>query len=481
MNFAEMNAMGIKKAILLNGLSKYVNMVIQIVLSMILARLVSPTDYGIISIITVILNFLALIADMGLGVTVIQHPEMKRERIYELFSFTVLFGFCISFILYLFSFPLSVVYDNEIYYGLCPFAAIVSFFNTINIVPNSLLVRDKKFDTIAFRTIICTLIPGAIAVVLAMKGAGVFSLLVQSISTAILNFTWNYLKNPLKLKMFSLKTIYKLLGKYSLFQFMFNIMNYGTRNLDNLIIGATFGEANLGYYNKAYTLNLYPNNIFTSVITGVLHPYIRDKKSNFKLLEKKLIEMLKMLSLVGLFVTITCYLCSREIILIMFGDNWAPAIYCFKGLSICILSQMLSSVSGSVFLGVERTDQTFKCGVINLCLILVAIFTGVCFNSLNLLSYAIGVTYNIIFFITYVILIKYTLNGDIKSFFGHFVADYLAVIIFCIVFNFVDLDFDSIFVSVIIKISIVALYFIGYLICSGQVRLLKKSIWALIK
>lgn len=481
MNFTKMNTMGIKKAILLNGLSKYINMVIQIALSMVLARLVLPTDYGIISIITVILNFLALIADMGLGVKVIQHPEMKREKIYELFSFTIILGFCISFILYLFSFPLSVVYDNEIYDKLCPFAAIASFFNTINIVPNAILVRDKKFDTIAFRTIICTLIPGSIAVVLAIKGAGVFSLLVQSISTAIFTFTWNYLKNPLRLKSFSFKTIYKVLGRYSLFQFMFNIMNYGTRNLDNLIIGATFGEANLGYYNKAYTLNLYPNNIFTSVITGVLHPYIRDKKNDFKLLEKKLIEMLKILSLVGVFITIACYLCSREIILIMFGNNWEPAILCFKGLSICILSQMLSSVSGSIFLGVERTDQTFKCGIINLGLILVAIFIGVCFNSLYVLSYVIGITYNIIFFITYVILIKYTLNGNIKSFFGHFASDYLAVIIFCIAFGFVDLDFDSIFVSLIIKVSIVVLYFLGYLLCSGQITILKKSIQTLIK
>lgn len=468
--------MGIKKAILLNGLSKYANMIIQMILSMVLARLVLPAEYGIISIITVILNLLTLIADMGLGVTIIQRPEMKKEKINELFTFTFLLGFAISLIVCLLSVPLSLLYDNEIYYQLCPIAAITAFFNTINIVPHSILVRDKRFDTIAFRTVICTIIPGGIAIFLAMQGAGVFSLVVQSVCTAILNFVWNYLKNPLKCKFFSIKNIYTLLGRYSLYQFLFNLLNYGTRNLDNLIIGATFGEASLGYYNKAYSLNLYPNTIFTSVITGVLHPYIRDNKNDFRLLEKRLIEMMKILSLVGVFISIACYSCSKEIIIIMFGQNWVPAIQCFQGLSICILAQMLSSVSGSVFLGVERTDQTFKCGIINLALILIAIFVGICSKDLYFLSYAIGFTYNIIFFITYVILIKCTLNRELKDFFNHFWPDFLAVYVFCIVFNFIDLDFNNIFVSLIVKVTIVTVYYLLFLACSRQFNDIKNIV-----
>ena len=128
---------------------------------------------------------------------------------------------------------------------------------------------------------------------------------------------------PLRFSKFALLRLASLLGKYSLFQFMFNILNYFTRNLDNLIIGARFNKAALGYYDKAYTLSLYPNSIFTAVITGVIHPYIRDYKNDYNSLYNRMISIIKLLSICGSFVMMVCFCCSKEIILIFFDFSMA--------------------------------------------------------------------------------------------------------------------------------------------------------------
>lgn len=458
----------LKRATLYTGISKYITMIVQIILSMILARLIEAEEYGILSILTVILNFLTLIADMGFGITIIQHPEMEWEEQNELFSFTAVFGVILMLIMVFLAYPMSLVYKEPQYLIMCPLLSVAAITNALNIVPNAILTRERKFDLIAVRTIVCTVLPGLLAVIMAFYGAKAYSLLFQSIFASLLIFLWNYTKSPLKLVRFSVSKIRKVLGKYSLYQFVFNLLNYFTRNLDSLVIGATFGGEALGYYNKAYTLNLYPNSIFTNVITSVLHPYIRELKNDMEKLNQKIIEILKVLSLLGLLVTILCFSCAEEIVFIMFGDGWEVAGYCFKMLSICIWAQMISSVAGSVFLGIERTDQTLKLGIINIGIILIAIICGVFSKKIYIFAFVIGVAYNIMFLITYYVLIKLTIKSEFLKFLKSFIPEMIGIVLFIILSSNMNFIFNSIWKSFCLKLIMCCVYYIIFLLVTGQ-------------
>jgi teichuronic acid exporter len=464
--------LNLKQATLYNFISKYGMMIVQVGLTMVLARIILPEEFGVVAILTVLLSFFNLFADMGLGISIIQHPKMTKNEHNQLFSFSIIVGICLLLIMLLLAYPISIIYNNQDYLKMVPLISIAAFLEAINIIPNAILIRDKRFDIIAKRTIICTVITGSIAVGLAAAGFGAYALIIQSICSSLSVFVWNYINYPLRPSKFSLRMTTLLMGKYSLFQFLFNIINYFTRNLDNLVIGAKLGNVALGYYNRAYTLNLYPNTIFTSVITGVLHPYIRDYKKNHDELIKKLLEILKLLSIIGVFVMIVCYWCSTEIISIMFGANWLPAAEIFKMLSICIWAQMLSSVAGSVFLGVERTDQTFKCGLINLILIIGAITIGILNNNLKILSLSVSIAYNIIFLLTYYILIVKTLKGDFYGFIKVFVSDISCAAFFVIVVTFIPNFSNNVWVSLFAKTAICALYYLVYLLTSKKINIL---------
>lgn len=482
MNFYfKMKENTLKQATYYNAMAKYGTMIIQIIITMVLARIILPEEYGVVAVLTVMLGFFYLIADMGLGISIIQHPEMDKKNQKQLFSFSIFVGFFISIVVSLLSYPLSSIYNNDVYFVLCPIISSAAFFNSANIVPNAMLIRDKRFDLIAIRSLVVNFLTGFFAIILAYAGVGVYALIFQAVFSSLAVFLWNYYNYPLKLSKFGVENLKNLLGKYSLYQFIFNILNYFTRNTDNLVIGAKMGDVSLGYYNKAYTLNLYPNMIFTSVITGVLHPYLRDEKDDYIKLLNKLTSILKMLSICGVLVMIVCYFASYEIINIFFGPNWNGAVSSFQMLSLCIWSQMLLSVAGSVFLGIERTDQVLKCGIINVVSMVITIAVLVQFNSLGIISLGVSILYNLIFIWTYYILISQTLKESYVNFMKKFYLDFVAAIIFILFTQIFNIGTDNLFLSLFVKIIICISYFLMYLLLSNQLGIIQKIIRLIIR
>lgn len=458
----------IKKAAAYNAAAKYGQMFIQLGLTMLLSRLIMPEAFGVIAITTILLGFLNLFADMGLGISVIQYPNLEKKDLNGLFSFSLIVGIILGVITAFASYPLAKFYEEPLYYTLCPILSIVSFFQSANVVPNAILTRDKQFKTIAIRTILCSLFSGVIAVVLAWLDFGVYALITQSIISQVFLFVWNYVYAPLSVCGFRFERVIKLLGSYSLFQVLFNFLNYFTRNLDHIIIGKSFGSEELAQYNKSYSLYLYPNNIFAAVLTGVIHPYVRDYKNDYQQMFSVYMRIEKVLSLIGIFSMMFFFFCSQEFVLIMFGPNWVPAGLYLKCLSLCMWTQMMCSVAGSIFLGLERTDQTFKCGIINLILLIASIAIGVWFKSMFVLSVCVSISYNLIFIITNFILVKQTMHISLSDFLNPIKFDALFVFGFVAFAYFIPEMSSNLFVSLLIKLIVCVLAFSGYLTISKQ-------------
>lgn len=474
-----MAEISIKKATAYNAAAKYGQMFIQLGLTMLLSRLILPEAFGVIAITTILLGFLNLFADMGLGISVIQYPDLEKKDLNGLFSFSLIVGVVLGVITALASFPLAVFYEEPLYYTLCPILSIISFFQSANVVPNAILTRDKQFKTIAVRTILCSLVSGVIAVVLARLGFGVYALVAQSVISQIFLFIWNYLYAPLSLCRFRLRNVAKLLGSYSLFQVLFNFLNYFTRNLDHIIIGKSFGSEELAQYNKSYSLYLYPNNIFAAVLTGVIHPYVRDYKNNHRQMFSIYMRIEKILSLIGIISMMVFFFCSQEMVLIMFGKNWVNAGVYLKCLSLCMWTQMMCSVSGSFFLGLERTEQTFKCGIINLVLLIMSIVIGIWFKSMVVLSLCVSLSYNIIFIITNYILVKRTMGIGLSEFLQPLKYDAVFVFAFVALAYFIPEITTNLFVSLMVKLVICVAAYSLYLTVSrqwGMVQTLKGMI-----
>lgn len=146
------------------ALAKYSGIIVSLVVAGVLARLISPDDFGIMAVATVIIAFFNLFTDVGLSPAIIQHKDLTTENLSDLFSFTIWTGIGLSLLFAAASWPIAAYYDRDILRILCQLLAINLFFASATIVPNALFYRNKEFKFIALRSFVIQLIAGAAAV-----------------------------------------------------------------------------------------------------------------------------------------------------------------------------------------------------------------------------------------------------------------------------------------------------------------------------
>lgn len=453
-----MSNISIKQAAFINFISRYSNVLIQLFINSILARVLTPNDYGVVAVVSVFTTFFSMLADMGIGPAIIQNKELDDKDISNIFLFTVITGFIVSVLFALFSYPISIFYDNDIYIELCKVLSISIFFNVINIVPNALVLKNKLFKVMGIRMIIITILGGIITIFLALNGFKYYSLVFNSVFISISVFISNVFINKFKIYMsFSLDSIKKI-QEFSKYAFGYSLINYFARNLDNILIGKYIGNIQLGYYDKAYRLMLYPIQNFTHVITPTLQPIFSEYQDDKDKIYESYIKVLKLLSMGGIFFSVLCFWASKEIIIIMFGYKWVDSIESFKILSLSIWPQMLVTTTGALYQSINETRLWYKTGLITTCISIVMIILGILTRSIESVSFLISITYYLFFVIFFYSLVKIGFKKSFLSFLNIFSMDFFILLIMLVSVNFFTLNVNDIFLSVVYK-------FLGVLIC----------------
>lgn len=466
--------MSLKKAALINGAGKYSRIFFSIIVNAILARILSPADYGIVAVLTVFSTFFSTLSDMGFGVAIVQNKKLTQNDIDNIYSFTVYISFGLMIIFSILSFPIASFYNNNIYIPLSMLLSVSLLFDAMNMVPNGILNRNKEFLVIAIRTVIVYVIGAGITVILALKGFRYYSLAIQAIITSVGTFLWNYATTRPKFKFkFKMESIEKVFN-YSAYQFAFNFVNYFSRNLDNLLTGKFMGNAQLGYYNKAYDLMLYPVNNLTGVVTPVLHPILSDFQHDINIIYKKYIKVFKILFCVGAFIAPLCYLGGKEIISLMYGNNWGESVICFQFLSIAILPQMLNSSASGVFQAIGNTRLLFWNSCINTLLTIIAILIGV-FGGRDIvsLSAAVSIAYLCQFFTVFYMLIKMGMGIKWSRFLNDILPDLVLLLGMELATILYPFSIKNIFISFISKFLFLGVIFLVLLKITGESKLIK--------
>ena len=457
-------AISVKKAVLINATGKYSKILLSLVVNAILARILSPEDYGIVAVITVFSTFFTTFSDMGFGPAIIQNKTLTKDDINNIYSFTVYISVILMIIFGLCTIPISFFYNDSIYIPLGLILSISLLFNAMNMVPNGILNREKRFVVIAVRTVLVYVVAAIFSIFLALIGFRYYALAIQAVISAFLQFIWNYFTTKPKFKFkFDFGSIKKVLN-YSGFQFAFNVVNYFSRNLDNLLTGKFMGNKELGYYNKAYTLMLYPVNNLTGVVSPVLHPILSDYQNQKDIIYQKYIRIVKLLMCMGIFISPFCFLASREIITIMYGNNWNDSIVCFQILSIAIIPQMINSSAGGIFQAIGNTKLLFINSCINTLITVSAILFGVLYGkTIVFLSFCVAIAYIFHFCTAFFMLItmgfKFNIMQFVKDIFREFVI--LAVMIIV----------ENIWLSIAIKLIYLAIIYVGGLLLTKEHKL----------
>lgn len=351
------------KGIVFTAIAKYSGMIVQLFITAVLARLLTPFDFGIVAIATVFITFFNIFTDVGIGPAIIQSKDLTKQDLNYIFSLTCYIGLVCSLIFYSLSWPIATFYNNPKLVHICQLLAIPILLTSLDIVPNGLLLKAKRFKYIAIRTLAAQVISGSCAVIAALYGWNIYALLVTPILSGLILFLLNFRQYPqhfyFKIKKEPIKKIFS----FSLYQFLFNFINYFSRNLDKLLIGKFLGMSPLGYYEKSYRLMMLPLQNITFVITPALQPVFSQFQDDYSKLSYYYSKILYYLGWLSFPLTVLLFFISKEAILLFFGDQWENAVPVFRILTLSVSMQILISTTGSIYQSANATRQMFISGV----------------------------------------------------------------------------------------------------------------------
>jgi PST family polysaccharide transporter len=366
------------------------------------------------------------LADIGIGPAIVQYKQLTKNHLNSLFTLNTYIAFALSFALFFLSDAISSYYADETLAHVCQLMALVILFNALNVVPNAMMRRDKRFKTIAYRTIFFQILSGSIAVWGAFHGWGIYALLVTPILTAIGVFCVNYYNYPLRWVLHLDKDAVKMISSFSIFQFAFSFFNYFSRNLDKLIIGKFFSMTQLGYYDKSYHLMLMPVQNITFVIEPVLHPILSTLQDNKQELSNKNNKLAKIISNISFPIGLILYFGGGELIKMVYGNRWDAAIPVFQILAISLPLQMIQSTSGAIYQAAGKTNHMFYNGIINTVITVLGFITAAIFcGSIEAMAWAWVITLAINFIDSYFILNRYSLKSNVFAFYHAIIPQFV--------------------------------------------------------
>jgi PST family polysaccharide transporter len=223
---------------------------------------------------------------------------------------------------------------------------------------------------------------------------------------------------------------------------------------------------------------LFPVQNLTHVIGGALHPILSEHQDNKEFIYQKYQQIIKLLSLLGVFVTVVCFWCSEEIIILVFGSQWYAAVGCFKWLSLSVWAQMVASSAGAIYQSIGNTRLMFISGLVHVGISVFCIFIGIQSGNLEHFSMIIAGGFIVKFFVEYFFLVRKGFSKSIIVFLSMFIPDVImGVVLFLGLFFFSMLLLPStlpLILALIYKLLFSVAIYLFCLMAAGKRKEIKK-------
>jgi len=403
----------------------------QILISAILARLLTPSDFGLIAMVIVFSSFVAIFSDFGLTSAIVQKKEVSDETLSSTFWISVGLGALLTIALAAFA-PLIAAFYSEP--RLTPLIVLLSttfFIASFGNVQSALLTKSMNFKALAVIGICALGISGPISIFLAFSGYGVWSLawnvVLFTFITVVL--TWIYSRWVPHFSL-GLQHVKGLLG-FGMNLTGFSFVNYFGRNLDNLLIGRFLGPTPLGFYNLAYNLLLFPLSNISDVVGRVMFPALSKIQHDKRIVREAYITSNRHIAAISLPLMMWLVITAPQLVRVVFGMKWVSAIVLVQILAITAAQQSIVANAGWIYLSQGRTDVMLKVSTV------ATIITAI--------SFAVGLRWGVVgVAIAYTIAsysLAYPLNAvpfrlidlKVRHFFAYLLPIVLATLIFGVV------------------------------------------------
>lgn len=332
--------------------------------TVVLARLLTPEDYGLVGMVVIVTGFVLLFKDLGLASATIQKEDLSLEQVSTLFWINVGLSVLIMLVTAAAA-PLVARFYGEPRLTAITVAYAVGFlFGGLSVQHEALLRRQMRFAALAAAEIASIVAGLAVAVALAWRGAGYWALVVNQLVIGVVYAACVWAacgwRPGRPRRGAGVRPMLAFGGNLT----GFTVVNYFARNLDNMLIGRYWGSVQLGLYAKAYQLLLLPIDQINTPITSVAVPALsrltgepeRYRQAYRRLLEKVAILTMPLMALL--------VATSDWVVAIVLGPKWEGVGRIFAVLGCVGLVQPIANTTGWLFVSQGRARQMFQWGMI---------------------------------------------------------------------------------------------------------------------
>lgn len=350
--------------------------VISLCVSIVLARLLDPTHYGIIAIVTVFISFLDAFVTGGFGSALIQKEDADDLDFNTICCFSIVFALILYVGLY-FSAPfIASFYGMPQLQNVTKVMGFRVVISAINSVQHAYVQKKMIFRKFFFATLGGTLISALVGITMAVTGFGVWALVAQYLTNSLIDTLVLGFTIPWKPQIeFSLDRLKSMMG-FGMKMLGATLVNTLQDNIRSLVVGKVFTSEDLAYYNqgKKYPATLM-NNLVGSV-QKVMFPTFSESQNNRVQIKEMIRKSIRFSSFVLVPIVIGIIAVADTFILLFLTDKWAPAIPYMRILSLIYLTRTMNSIFQSGLLAIGKSGANMFHEVVGSVLSLLLICVG---------------------------------------------------------------------------------------------------------
>jgi O-antigen/teichoic acid export membrane protein len=361
----------------------FLGKIVVLITTSILARLLSKSDFGLVAVAVVAINYLSVLKDLGLGVALIQRKGDVQEAANTVFTINLVIGLVLSALIIPLAPSVAAYFHDPAVTPVLRWMGLSFIINALGSVHTNWLVRDLDYRRKLVPELGGALIKGVISIGMAYLGYGVWSLVFGQIAGAVVSVVLVWMILPWRPRLKLDTSVAGSLMKFGASVTLIDIMTQITDNIDYVIVGRIFGLIPLSIYTLAYRLPemLLIGNLW--VMGGVVFPAFSSIQDRPEELRRGFLASVRFVELIAVPISLGLLIAADPIIRVVFGDQWLDAIPVLRVLAIYAWVYSLGYHVGGFYKAIGRPDILLRLSVLTLIIIVPSLLIGARFGIIG--------------------------------------------------------------------------------------------------
>lgn len=350
---------------------------IQFIVGVVLARILSPREFGLVGMLTFFIALSTVFIEGGFGQALIRKEEASRSDCSTVFYFNLGVAFICYSLLFTGANLIASFFNEPALAGLLRVLGLVLFFNSLGLIQTTILTREVDFKTQAKVTLVASVISGVISIFAAVMGMGVWSLVIKTLLFSAVQATMLWFLNPWRPSLEFDVHAFKEMGAFGSKLLASSTLSVAYLNIFYLVIGKFFSAAELGFYTRADQFKKLVSQNVSTTVQRVSYPVLSTLQSDIPRLKQGYKKAIKSTTFITLPLLAGMAAVAEPLIVVLIGEKWLPSVPLLQLLCLVGAFHPLHALNLNVLKVLGRSDLYLKLEIIKKLLVIPVIAIGI--------------------------------------------------------------------------------------------------------